>query len=151
MEPISSLVIKRATNLPPNEVCEEVLKIGMEGEVVWEHYDAGPSTEAVYGDSDHESLLWVNKDYKDTLLLHLIADHFTDRDKFYEWLRSKAIPAQGWLGKSSISYACRFFSLSTTFRASARRSTAEFSSLRMRAAFKSAKCPCNASISESTA
>ena len=96
--PISHLVIRREANLPPQEVCEEELRIGAEGELVWEHYDAGPSTKAVYGDYDQESLLWVAQDYKDTVLLHLIADHFQDREKFSEWLRSKGIPAQAWAG-----------------------------------------------------
>jgi hypothetical protein len=97
-DPISQLVIRHETNLPPQEVCEEVLSIGVEGELVWEHYDAGPSTKAVYGDYDQESILWIAKGYKDTVLLHLIADHFKDRDKFSEWLRSKEIPAQAWAG-----------------------------------------------------
>lgn len=97
-DPISRLLIKCKTNLPPREVCEEVLRIGEQGELVWEHYDAGPSTKEVYGDYDHESILWIEKNYKDTLLLHLIADHFNDREKFSEWLRSKNIPAQGWAG-----------------------------------------------------
>jgi hypothetical protein len=96
--PITKLVIKRRADLPPQEVCEEVLRIGAEGELAWEHYDAGPSAKAVYGDYDHESILWVAKAYKDTLLLHLIADHFRDRDKFSEWLREKGIPAQAWAG-----------------------------------------------------
>jgi hypothetical protein len=97
-DPISSLEIKRAATLPAQEVCEEVLSIGPQGELVWEHYDAGPSTKAVYGDYDHESTLWVEARYKDTLLLHLIADHFKDRDTFSEWLRRKDIPAQAWAG-----------------------------------------------------
>ena len=70
----------------------------MEGELVWEHYDAGPSSKAVYDDYDHESLLWIAREYKDTVLLHLIADCFKDRDTFSEWLRSKDIPAQAWAG-----------------------------------------------------
>ncbi len=80
--PISNLVIRRKTNLPPGEVCEEVLRIGVEGELVWEHCDAGPSAKAVYGDYDHESILWVAEGYKDTVLLHLIADHFENRAIF---------------------------------------------------------------------
>ncbi len=97
-DPISELVIKRESDLPPNEVCEEVLSIGTEGELVWEHYDSGPSAKEVYADYDHENILWIEKVYKDTLLLHLIADHFKDRDRFLKWLREKEIPAQIWAG-----------------------------------------------------
>ncbi len=83
-DPISELVIKRESGLPPNEVCEEVLSIGAEGELVWEHYDSSPSAKKVHSDYDHENPLWIEKVYKDTLLLHIIADHFKDRDRFLE-------------------------------------------------------------------
>jgi hypothetical protein len=45
---LSHLVIKHEANLPPQEVCEEVLRIGAEGELIWEHYDAGPSTRSSF-------------------------------------------------------------------------------------------------------
>lgn len=96
--PISRLLIKRRTDLPPGEVCEDVLRIGEDGALAWEHYDAGPSTKAVYGDYDLEIIFWVAKDYKDTVLLHLIAERFKDREEFSAWLRSKNIPAQAWSG-----------------------------------------------------
>lgn len=71
-----------------------VAKIGDDGRLVLEGYDAGSMVEALWGDSDYEYWLTVDKKYKDTILLHLIKERFADDPEFRDWLIGKGIPHQ---------------------------------------------------------
>ena len=68
-------------------------KIGDNGDLILEGIDAGKDVEELFGDSDFEYWLTIPKDFKETILLHLIKERFTSAHDMKAWLEQKEIPA----------------------------------------------------------
>ena len=68
--------------------------INDDGDLVLEGCDNGESVRQFWGDFDYEYWVTVNRDYKDTVLLHLIQEKFESETKFQEWLKEKDIPCE---------------------------------------------------------
>lgn len=64
------------------------------GGLVLEGYDAGPSVEAHWGDSDYEYWLRVEARHVPHVLLELIRERFTSDVEFRKWLDARGIPNQ---------------------------------------------------------
>ena len=54
--------------------------------------DIGSGVKAWWGDIDYEYWYIIDKDWKDTLLLHLLAEKFTLDNTPQPWLDTKQIP-----------------------------------------------------------
>ena len=67
-------------------------RIKENGDLQLEGQDIGPLVEEMWGDSDYEYWLTVDKDYKDTVLLRLIKERFSRETEFKKWLEEKQIP-----------------------------------------------------------
>lgn len=64
------------------------------GDVYFVGVDAGPDIKARYGDWDYEYWMTVPKQYKDTMLLYLLKEHFSHFDEIKSWIESKSIPTK---------------------------------------------------------
>ena len=90
MDPITRVVIRHekiATGYS-----ELIAKIDTSGELVLDGCDAGASVEDETGDWDYEYWITVPALFKDTILLHLIKDHFNSVHEMKTWLESLGIP-----------------------------------------------------------
>jgi len=67
-------------------------KIDDQENLVMEGYDIGKSPEEFWGDDDYEYWVVVQKEFKDTVLLWLLKEHFRTSTDFMNWLKSKNIP-----------------------------------------------------------
>lgn len=67
-------------------------KIDDKGNLVIQRYDRGSAHKAITGDYDCEYYHTISKEFKDTILLHLIKDRFEDYIEFRKWLDTKKIP-----------------------------------------------------------
>lgn len=67
-------------------------KIDDDGKLVLYGYDYGTTVEKVWGDTDYEFWVFIDKELKDDVLLHLIADKFNAESDFMDWLKSKNLP-----------------------------------------------------------
>lgn len=64
------------------------------GDVYFVGVDAGQDIKARYGDWDYEYWMTVPKEYKDTMLLYLLKEHFSHFDEMKSWIESKNIPTK---------------------------------------------------------
>ncbi len=62
------------------------------GELVLEGCDNGEMVREFWGDFDYEYWITIKKDYKDTMLLHLLKEKFDNQESLKEWLKEKNIP-----------------------------------------------------------
>ena len=62
------------------------------GDLLLEGQDLGPSVIEAFGDSDYEYWYTFKQEWKDTLLLHLLAEKFTVSNPPGEWFNEKGIP-----------------------------------------------------------
>lgn len=66
-----------------------------------DYYDLSPTAKSSYGGSDYEYIVSVDREYKDTLLLHLISEKFTDPQEFGMWCYEKGIEHDTWCWSGS--------------------------------------------------
>ena len=90
MKPIKELVIYDDKTADGYNVL--TAKIGDNGDLILEGIDAGKDVEKFFGDSDYEYWLTMSKDFKETLLLHLIKERFSSVHDLKAWLEEKEIP-----------------------------------------------------------
>lgn len=62
------------------------------GDLFLEGQDLGPDVLEWFGDSDYEYFYTIKQEWKDTVLLHLLAEKFTLSDTPQMWLKRKNIP-----------------------------------------------------------
>ena len=70
------------------------MRIEGPGDLVLDGADAGPAVEEFWGDWDYEYSLTVPAAWKDTVLLHLMKERFTETTPFQEWCEARGIPAE---------------------------------------------------------
>ena len=69
-------------------------KINESGDLVLDGCDAGSEIERRFGDWDYEYWLTIPKEYRNTVLLHLIKDRFSSVHDLEVWLKERSIPAE---------------------------------------------------------
>lgn len=69
-----------------------IAKIDNDGNLVLDGGDIGQDVEQWWGDIDYEYWYVIKKEWKDTLLLHLLAEKFTLENTPHKWLENKEIP-----------------------------------------------------------
>lgn len=62
-----------------------------DGTLVIENVEMGPRVEQEMGDFDHESWTYLKPEYRDTLLLRLLAERFTRHAEIREYLDAHRI------------------------------------------------------------
>lgn len=55
-------------------------------------FDFGPDVDRLWG-HDYEYDIYVEKEWKDTILLLLLQEHFKTTSEFEKWIDNKAIPS----------------------------------------------------------
>ena len=90
MKPIKTIVIYDDKTADGHNVL--TAKISDSGDLVLEGVDAGKDVEKFFGDSDYEYWLTISKDFKETILLHLIKERFSSVHDMKKWLEEKEIP-----------------------------------------------------------
>jgi len=71
---------------------QKLARIEDNGDLVIEYYDRSPVALKLFGDSDYELWPTVRAEQKDTVLLELIKDKFSDRTSIQDWLTQKGFP-----------------------------------------------------------
>jgi len=71
---------------------ELVARIDEKGDLVLEGWDRGTRVQELTDDWDYEYWLRLARDYKDTVLLHLIKERFANDGELMQWLKEKNIP-----------------------------------------------------------
>jgi hypothetical protein len=89
-DPLNQLVIK--SEVYGEERTDLKLIIEPDGTLVMDGCDSGPRVEEAWGDSDYEYWVKVAPQWKDTVLMRLIAERFNTSSEFMEWLKNKGIP-----------------------------------------------------------
>jgi hypothetical protein len=67
-------------------------KISEKGDVVLDGADGGERIRKLVGDWDSEYWVTVTKEWKDTVLLHLLKEKFDSTSAFMAWLKEREIP-----------------------------------------------------------
>jgi hypothetical protein len=67
-------------------------KIEYNGNIKYKSYTVGGITKDYIGHDDYEVEVEVKNEYKDTVLLKLIADRFNSESEFMNWLGEQKIP-----------------------------------------------------------
>lgn len=90
MKPIKELVMYEDRTSDGYHVL--TARINDHDDLTLEGVDADKDTEKFFGDSDYEYWLTVPKDFKETILLHLIKERFSSVHDLKAWLEEKDIP-----------------------------------------------------------
>jgi len=91
-DPIRELLLysnktdKRATNTS--------LRISDSGDLLIEVLNSGIQVKIVRGHWSYKDLLTIPSQYKDTVLLYLLKEHFTSLYEIKEWIKGIGIPAK---------------------------------------------------------
>ena len=67
-------------------------EINEDGDLVLDGGDIGPDVKEWWGDIDYEYWYVIKKEWKDSLLLYLLAEKFTLKNTPQGWLENKEIP-----------------------------------------------------------
>jgi hypothetical protein len=89
-QPIDRIVLKDTRHEDLN--VELVARIDEQGNLVLEGWDRGEFVKQRMDDWDYEYWLKISREWKDTILLHLIRERFENDSRFMEWLKEKNIP-----------------------------------------------------------
>lgn len=73
---------------------ELVARIDEQGNLALEGVDRGEWVTEQTGDWDYEYWLKVTREWKDTVLLHLLRERFENDSEFRKWLDDKGIPSE---------------------------------------------------------
>ena len=68
--------------------------IEADGKLVVEGYDAGEAPRRAWGDDDYEYWYRIAPEWKDRLLLKLIAERFQSERQLLDWLESAKVPTE---------------------------------------------------------
>jgi len=92
MDPISKITIRYEKT--EDGYSELLAEINDAGDLVLDGCDAGRGVERAFGDWDHEYWLTIPKEYRDSVLLHLIKDRFASVHDLKAWLDERGIPSE---------------------------------------------------------
>lgn len=91
-EPLQRIVIAETQH--DDLHIELIARIDDNGDLVLEGYDRGKFVQEHFGDSDYEYWLKVPRDWKDTVLLYMLREHFENDAGFRAWLEAHNIPGK---------------------------------------------------------
>jgi hypothetical protein len=90
IEPLTSVTIARTSGDHVRSTLWAIIQD--DGKIEYERSDYGPLVEEVWGRDEYEYNVTVPSEFKDTVLLLLVAEHFADDKAFREWLEAKGVP-----------------------------------------------------------
>ena len=91
-QPVRELVIRHERLR--NGYSELLVKIDDHGQLVLEGSDAGDFVSEVWGHDDYDFSETVSAAWRDTVLLHLMAERFDKTSDFRKWCQERGIPTE---------------------------------------------------------
>lgn len=91
MDPITEIWVKRSET-GSKERSDLLAQIDRKSRLQLSSCHAGASAQGAYGDSDVEFFVTVPASHKDTCLLLLLRERFSNLSEFKQWLSGRGVP-----------------------------------------------------------
>ncbi len=86
---VTSVTLRRETSQNGNS--RDLITVRADGTIHGDAFDTGPMAESHWG-GDYEYDLYVDSDWRDTVMLRLLQERFISVSDFRNWLQSHGIP-----------------------------------------------------------